>query len=121
MTNGAMVMENDDRKWIETLFNSGLKPLQESIKEVKTDVGVLRKETQQSFKDLPCPKNTEKIIQIETRQANGREHTKEAQTAKSESRDFVIKAITIVLSVLALGATVFGALYATGFFKALAK
>ncbi len=106
MTGGEIVMEDTDRKWIEALF----KPLQDDVAEIKIDI-----------KELPCAGNTKQITENTTRIANGREHNRDTQTIKKDSKDFMLKTVAVGGTVLLVCTVVLGFLYKVGFFKALAE
>lgn len=118
---GEIIMENGDWDRFEKLMMTAIRPLQDGIDGLKTEVGDLRKGHQKAFKELPCIDNTLKLNTIETQLANGKEQRKDEQAIRKDSKDFVLKAITIVISGMVLIATVVGGLHKVGFFKAIAK
>ncbi len=107
MSNGVIVMEEGDRKWIKELFDASLKPIIKEVSEIKDDM-------KERFNQLPCKDHSTKITQIETRQVNGKEHAKEKQAYKRDYRDLLLK---VAIGVI----TLIGALEAIGFFQGLSK
>ncbi len=101
--NGVIVMEENDRQWIKELFSANFKPVTKELAELKVEV-------RERFDKLPCKSNTKKLIQIETREINGKEFAK----TKYDYRDWLLKAALGLL-------TLIGVLYTIGFFRALAK
>lgn len=110
MTGGEIVMEETDRDWIKSLFKAELTPLRNDITQIKTDI-----------KALPCSDHAVKIAKNATRIANGREHNRDTQAIKNDSKDFVLKTITVGGTILLVCTVVLGFLHKVGFFKALAK
>lgn len=110
MTNGAITMEDNDRAWIKDLFNTRLIPIEKDIKEIKDN-----------YKDLPCGDHTIKLTQIETRQQNGNTQKIQDQVVKKDTRNFVVKLLSVSIAIMTLITLTLGALYKLGFFKILAQ
>jgi len=122
---GAIVMDNGDWAKFQTLMESIVKPLQDKINEVKNDLLATRTELRKEITDgreeytkaiseLPCGDNTVKLTQIETRQKDGRENTK-------DTKEFTLKALIVVISGMTLIVTVAGIMWKMGIFKAMVQ
>lgn len=118
---GVIVMENGDWAKFTTLMEAAIKPLQDAITGLKTEVGSLRTELKDDVKELPCGDHTIKLTQIETRHTDEEKHRKDTQVVKSESKDFIFKALTIIISLTVGGIALLGVMYTMGVFKAIAK
>ena len=121
MSNGVIVMENGDWAKFKVVLDGAIKPLQGAIDTLKAEVKELKNDTKEAFKELPCIENTTRLVQIETKLANGRQYQKDEQVIKKDFKEFIFKVITVFIGGIGLIATIMGILYGMGFFKALAK
>lgn len=118
---GVIVMENGD--WIKftTLMEAAIKPLHNVVQRLETEMKNLRTELKEDIKDLPCGDHTIKLTQIDTRHTDEERYRQDTKAIKNESKDFIFKALTVIISLTVGGIALLGVMYTMGVFKAIAK